>query len=132
MGQYNYRSNGYGNVGSYQVAGIPFMTGSTEIDNGTEHRIVFPMITKSITVINTAAPDLRVSFASKDADGQTMDGLHFISLTEAKDSITMNVRVREMYINNLHSNSGSYQVFAELTGINPQGSPKMTGSGLTD
>ena len=45
---------GLGSVGSYQVAGAPFMTGST-ITGGQEVEIKFPAVTRSITIINKDA-----------------------------------------------------------------------------
>ena len=44
------RRPGIGNVGSYQVAGTPFLTGTATISNGTEFRIDFPAVTKNIKV----------------------------------------------------------------------------------
>ena len=50
---------GLGHVGSYQVAGMPYVTGSTTMVNGQEDVIRFPSVTKSITVITRAEPDIR-------------------------------------------------------------------------
>ena len=49
---------GLRNVGSYQISGHPYVTGST-IAAGVEKKISFPYVTKSITVIasgSTADP----------------------------------------------------------------------------
>lgn len=131
MSQYNWAASpSYGNVGSYMASGFPFMTGSADIDNGVEDKIVFPFVTKSITVISRGAPDLRIHFASK-TDPTVYSGLHYVTLTETKDSITMNVRVKEMYISNADADNGSYEVFAELTGIDTNSAPAMSGSGVS-
>ena len=37
---------GIGHVGSYQVSGIPWITGSTDIDDGQEQKISFPYVAK--------------------------------------------------------------------------------------
>ena len=93
---------GLGNVGSYQVSGIPYITGSTDIDDGQEQKISFPYVAKSITVINKSAVDLRIHFNSTSSAGgaQVITGLHFVTLTDAKDSITFNVKCKEIYISN--------------------------------
>ena len=36
---------------SYQVSGIPYMTGSDALGNGTEHKHLFPLVTKKISVL---------------------------------------------------------------------------------
>ncbi len=123
---------GIASVGSYQVAGSPWMTGSLNIPANQQDVIEFPGVTKSITIINRAAPDLRVHFAHSGS-GNVMDGVHYISLTEQRDSITLNVKTNVMYISNMDgSSAGHYEVFAELTGISPTQMFTLTGSGITD
>ena len=58
-------STGLHNAGSYQVAGAPYITGSTSINNGDEDRIQFPNVTKSVTV-----------YALSSSDGSGVD-VHF-------------------------------------------------------
>ena len=72
--------SGLGSVGSYQVAGTPYMTGST-IAAGDEEIITFPNVTRSITIINKDAEndDIRVHFASTGS-ANTLGGLHYITL----------------------------------------------------
>tara|TARA_R110002124_G_scaffold116941_3_gene273741 strand:- start:595 stop:1008 length:414 start_codon:yes stop_codon:yes gene_type:complete len=132
----NYSSGIYGpgisSVGSYQVAGTPWMTGSANIPANQEDIINFPGVTKSITIINRAAPDLLVHFAATGS-GNVIDGVHYISLTEQRDSITLNVKTNVMFISNVDgTDAGHYEVFAELTGINPAQMFTLTGSGITE
>ena len=125
---------GLGHVGSYQVSGIPWITGSTDIDNGQEHKISFPYVAKSVTIINKSAVDLRIHFNSTSSDGgaQVVTGLHFITLTEDRDSISFNVKCKEIYISNGSGDAnGSYEVVAELTSIETTNMYALTGSGLT-
>ena len=44
---------GLGSVGSYQVSGVPWVTGSITLAAGATDKLVFPTVAKSITVINT-------------------------------------------------------------------------------
>jgi len=135
--QFKYTA-GLNNVGSYQVSGYPYVTGST-ISADTEDKISFSTISKSITVIgsssdgNSMDPPLRVAFNSSSA-GRVQDGKHYIEIDE-DDSFTFDVRCKEIYIScSAGVSNGGYQVFAELTGIPIQRMPDgfLTGSGLTD
>ena len=138
MTKYYQQIPGLGSVGSYQVSGYPYITGSTSLPDGMEHNIRFPGITKSVTVMNRLsgsgeAPDIRIHFAATGS-GNVVDGNHYIVLTANKDSLTMNVKCRELYISRDDGASGdaSYTVFAEITGINPDEMFALTGSGITE
>jgi hypothetical protein len=122
---------GISNVGSYQVSGKPYLTGSSDIDNNVQNKIEFPYIAKSVTVINKSAVDLRVHFADK-SEAKVFNGLHYITLTENRDSVTINVKCKEIYITSQGAN-GAYEVVAELTSIETgeMGSEYMKGAGLT-
>ena len=74
-------SPGLRNVGSYQVSGHPFITGSTNLDNGKVHMVEFPFVAKTFTVINTSSnsgEDIRVHFQSGSGAGSpvTAPGEH--------------------------------------------------------
>tara|TARA_R100000008_G_scaffold67238_1_gene44298 strand:+ start:697 stop:1104 length:408 start_codon:yes stop_codon:yes gene_type:complete len=122
---------GIGNVGSYQVSGYPYVTGSIRLNDGEEDKISFPRVAKSVTVINRANPDLRVHFTTLTGN-DTIAGKHFISLPGSGDAVTFNIKCREIYISNgSGANAGAYEVFAEITGIETNQMPALTGSGLT-
>jgi hypothetical protein len=121
---------GIGHVGSYQVSGKPFVTGSTALLNGAQAQIDFPSVARSVTVINDSTTDIRISFTDKDR-GNTHLGKHYIKLTETRDSMTMNVKCKQIFI---YADGGlaQFTVFAELTHI-PSGSMyDLTGSGITE
>ena len=140
---------GLHHVGSYQVSGYPFVTGSTVTAGGPsngEVRVEFPTVANNLTVINTSTPGLRVYFnaltASNGAngagaypDGAPIDGLHFITLEDKKDSVTFGVKCKEVFIaltSSAAGPGGAFQCWAELTGIASQEMFILTGSGLTD
>lgn len=131
--RYSYPRPGLYNVGSYQAAGRAWMTGSTDIDDGEEDEIRFPRVTKSITVISRSSVDLRVHFASTATGvGHVVNGYHYITLTESRDAMTMNVRCDRLYISNASgADDGAYEVFAELTNISSGEMHELTGSGIT-
>ena len=55
-------SAGLGNVGSYQVSGIPFVTGAINATSAT--KVSFPYVTRWIEVVNySATTDVRVGFS---------------------------------------------------------------------
>ena len=124
---------GLHNVGSYQAAGHPFITGSA-IANGVEHKISFPMVAKSVTVIASGTIDdaLRVHFQSTASGvGHAVAGHHYIALDTEGDSITFNVKCKEIYLSS-GGGGGGYELFAELTNIPTDRMFDLTGSGVTD
>ena len=117
---------GIHNVGSYQISGWPWITGSV-ISNGATRKISFPMVTKSITIIasgtvrgvndgSVMTADLRIhcaptsSAGGSSANGGVLDtgiqprsnkvlsGHHYISLYGHGDSFSSNVKCKEIYI----------------------------------
>jgi hypothetical protein len=128
---YQHQRSGLGSVGSYQVAGTPFMTGST-ITAGEEIEIKFPTVTRSITIINkdAANDDIRVHFQSKDA-ARTIAGVHYITLADQNSSLTMNIKCNSVYLS-APGSAATFEMFAELTGINPQNMFPLTGSGIDE
>ena len=145
--KYRYRQ-GLGNAAAYQVSGHPYITGSTSLDNNRQVQILFPQVAKSVTVINRADVELWVHFndanlhASSDSDDPASDhnynenvfnGKHYISLDNKKDSVTFDVKCKEIYITNTSGQAaGAFQVLAELTSVHPNDMYALTGSGLTD
>ena len=145
----NVYSVGLRSVGSYQVSGTPWVTGSASLATGKGVRYSFPNVSKSLTVINTGTVDLRLHFQSGSELNISSDGgagtaigtigdcdvqskLHFISVPANNGSVTMDVKCKEFYISNHAGGSaGSFEVFAELTNV-PTGSMyALTGSGVT-
>ncbi len=130
-----YYTAGLRSVGCYQVAGTPYITGSTTIENGEEVRVQFPKVTKSVTVHALSSSDgtgVDVHFNSLTS-GRVLDGVHYKRLSHM-ESFTFNVKCKEVYVSNPASGTEplSFTVVAELTTI-PTGSMfVLTGSGLTD
>ena len=140
MATHNYKA-GIGSVGSYQVSGVPWITGSGAdgIATNTEDKISFPTVAKSVMVMlhDGDNDNLHVHFNSSGSNGNVYDGNHYFILKDNRDSITFNVKCKEIYISNPPvSNGGSglssgYIVVAELTGIDNNEMFNLTGSGLT-
>jgi hypothetical protein len=127
---------GIGSVGSYQVSGVPWITGSDNgLAGGSEDKISFPSVAKAVTVINTDAEskDIHVHFNSKTGT-DVSGGLHYVPLDAKNNSFTFQMKCKEIYISSPTWGAGgaaSYTVIAELTGISPSEMFNLTGSGLT-
>ena len=133
---YEYRA-GLQNVGSYQVGGTPYLTGAT-VDpanpNLGEVKISFPNVTKNVLVVNTTGSvPLRVHFNSAAAPGNVISGHHYFTLQTIKDSVTFNHKCKEVYISlETAGSTGSFELVADLTGIQAHEMFALTGAGLTD
>lgn len=132
----NYPLPGLFNTNSYLSSGIPYVTGSTlpsgsfGVNNG-ELRIQFPLVTRAVTIINTTSTDIRIHFNSMSS-GNVIGGHHYVTLTDTKDSITFNMKLKEIYISLTTSSvNGGFELVAELTNIPASEMFTLTGSGLT-
>jgi hypothetical protein len=123
---------GLRNVGSYQISGHPYVTGSL-LATDQEYRVEFPFVAKSVTVIASGSnSSIRIHFNSSSA-GNVMSGKHYISLNSAEDSVTFNHKCKEIYITSVAGGGDQgFELFASLTGITTGHMYDLTGSGLTD
>jgi len=125
-------SVGLHNVGSYQVSGIPYITGSNALASGAEDQLVFPMVARNITVVNHSTGSIRVHFNSSTS-GDVIGGFHYVELDSDEDSISMSVKCKEIFVSGVGGGSArEYRVIAELTQIPVGRMYALTGSGLTD
>jgi hypothetical protein len=130
---------GLSNVGSYQVSGIPYLTGSVLLSasfatNNSQIKVEFPKVTKSVLIINTTGSNtpLRVHYNSLDG-GNVESGKHFVTLPSNRDSIKLEHKCKEIYISlETAAADGAFELVADLTGIDPKEMLILTGSGLTD
>ena len=118
MATFQYKGQGLRSVGAYQVAGHPFITGSTNLDTAKVHMVEFPYVSRSFTVINNntnSGEDIRVHFqsgsgvaamtkagdtgaATIDTDDDVIAGLHFVTVPAGYASVTFNVKCARFYI----------------------------------
>mgnify|MGYP003129593396 CR=1 FL=1 len=146
MSEYRNRV-GLRNVGSYQISGHPFISGST-IGANKCHLIEFPYVARSITVINTGTSnDIRLHFQSGSSTtaitvpgssgeqtiistSDVIEKKHFISVPSSDGSVTLDVRTKNVYLSSV--GGSTYEIFAELTSIPTQNMYHLTGSGITE
>ena len=135
----NYRV-GLNNVGSYQVAGTPYITGSDYHAEGEEMVYNFPMVTNHIRVSNFSNEDgnrgpeeVRVHFNSTGSSGgAVVAGMHYQILSGSIREVEMNVKCKRIYISAPDTGvNRKYRIVASLTQIPVERMYALTGSGLT-
>jgi hypothetical protein len=110
---------GLHNVGSYQVSGIPFATGSVDCPQAVEIR--FPGVTKWVTVANHGSASVKVGFSAYGLRGSEEAGslphnrfLRIPPHTSGSSCVqTFDVKVTSIWL----SGSNSVDVMAGLTSI---------------
>lgn len=113
MAEFQYKA-GLGNVGNYQVSGIPYVTGVVApIVSGTPLEISFPSVTKFIIIKNVVSGShaLRVGFS---ANG--VQGTNYFTL-QKDESISVDLKITKLYLIGDSANTVDTQVIAGLTGI---------------
>jgi hypothetical protein len=112
----NYRYDiGIGNVGSYQVAGRPFVTGGIDATHQTYHTrggysLDFPYVTRWVTVANhDTNRDLKIAFSKNGLAGTNW----FRIGSGSNQSVRLELKVQELWF----TGSDSFDVIAGLTGI---------------
>ncbi len=101
-------------VSEYQVAGFPFVTGSTQTDTSV-HEIKFPTMTQWIAVSNTSNAALTFGFTEFGVDNK-----NFYTLNATTDSPKFDIRTKSIFVKTGGSDK-AYAVMAGLTAI-PTGS----------
>tara|TARA_R100000008_G_C3529769_1_gene138613 strand:+ start:333 stop:767 length:435 start_codon:yes stop_codon:yes gene_type:complete len=130
---------GLRNVGSFQVSGVPYISGSNAHAKNTERQFNFPTVTKSIKVACVTrdgaglCPELRIHFNKNGGSSpDVVSGMHDFILSGSVREATLNVKCTELFIS--APNAGidrTYRVYAELTQIPAERMFALTGSGLT-
>jgi len=124
MSTFNYGAPGLGHVGSYQVSGKPFATGSitAPASGSTTVKVKFPSVTRWVKVIaitGSAATHLRIGFS----DNGVKNGNYFRILAgnnfnhETVSPERMEMKVSELYFMGDDTATVEFDVVAGLTGI---------------
>lgn len=146
-------SVGLRNVGSYQISGEPWISGSGA-GFGTAHagnkvkRYQFPFVTREVTVdfeqdgaggmdcvwvhfVSGSDHDFSVvgDLVTKDATSDVFLGKHFVVVS---GSFTIKAKLKEIYVTTPGANAAEYHVIADLTNIPTKRMYPLTGSGHTD
>lgn len=109
-GQWYQPAAGLGSVGSYQISGIPFATGSLSVSNAAVTTVEFPSVSKFVVVKNLSSNSLRVGFSENG-----VNGTNYFVLTN-NESFAADLRVTKLFLRG-DSSSTTATVIAGLTGI---------------
>ncbi len=110
MAHFSYNA-GLGNVGSYQVAGTPFVTGNIDPAHGTgPQSIQFQRVTNWIKVYNPAGQDLKVAFSN---NGLKADRSNYFTMP-ANTTQVFEVKVTQLF---LTGGASGVSVMAGLTSL---------------
>jgi hypothetical protein len=138
----NVYSSGIRNVGSFQVSGRPFITGSfvgsdaslNVIPQNEQIWVDFPKATKTLTVWNldgfSPKGVLRVTFADTGSMTNYPANGCYYELAE-NESITLNVKCKKVFLSAV-SGIVQWKLFAGLTGIEASQMYDLTGSGISE
>lgn len=124
MSEFQYKA-GLHNVGSYQVSGIPYVTGALSIPANTAAplEIVFPSVTQTIHIHNNdTAVGLKVGFSVNGVSGSSAKNYWLVephtSSGKNNDYIQLRVKTDRIYLQSVGAAiSNAVYVAAELTGI---------------
>ena len=118
MPNFGYKA-GLQNVGSYQVSGRPYATGSVDALSPAQSApvaIQFPKVTRWVVVANDGSTDVRVGFSSNGVSGSSPAiAYENYFLTVPANTITapLELKLTELWL----SGSNSVSVMAGLTYI---------------
>lgn len=104
-------SAGLNNVGSFQVSGIPFVSGG--ISATTIKSVSFPYVTRWIYVVNNGTGDLKVGFSQNGVQGSRYFTVQAAAAGKDTTTIRLEVKATELWF----SGSTSVDIVAGLTNI---------------
>lgn len=113
-------SVGINSVGSYQVSGFPFVTGSVNCTTAT--KIEFPKVTRWVKIQNADSSPCKIGFSEAGVDG----GTNYFTLVDGDETDVLELKLSEIWI----SGSADINVLAGLTNIQSNQLKNLTGVGI--
>lgn len=118
----HFYSVGLNHVGSYQVSGYPFVSGTLDCSTATD--VQFPYVTRWVKVQNNdTLNDCRVGFSQTG-----VEGTNFFILPKESQTECLELRVSEIWI----SGSSNISVIAGITNIPAVRMGQLTGPGIDE
>lgn len=116
MSTFTYSKPGIGNVGSYQVSGIPFVTSSiAPVLDTTATILNLPRVTKHVIIKNTNSTEvgLRVSFNNQSV----VDNSNYVLLAKG-ESFSAELKTTDIHLmSDSYTETVSFSVVASMTSI---------------
>ena len=110
MSSFKYTA-GLNNVGSYQVSGIPFASGS--IDATTATKVEFPYVSRWFYIKNNGTTDVKLGFSQNGVENSNYVTIHHTHTNQLDGHSAF---LNKSYRNRL-SGSSDIDIVAGLTGI---------------
>tara|TARA_R110002020_G_scaffold185401_1_gene382981 strand:+ start:40 stop:513 length:474 start_codon:yes stop_codon:yes gene_type:complete len=146
MAIFNEYTPGLGSVGNYQVAGTPWLTASIIGPSGSSvvvglndstYKVNFPYVTKEVTIVNLGSGEICCHLANDLGVFGDAGGGHAFTIPPSGTApgsplskATFDMKTKEIYISNKHSQIGIFQVYASVTRIDRLRMFELTGSGI--
>ena len=112
---------GLWSVGSYQVAGKPFLTSSTAPASGsTPLKITFPFVTKKIVLINnqqTSNEDMRLAMSARGVRDEVSNYFMVHAEKDGNGYLELDIKCTEIHLMSDGSHTADFSVYAALTSI---------------
>ena len=120
---------GPNSVPSYQLSGVPYLTGSTNGSEGiTAKQFSFPQVTRFVTFSvaeETTGKALKVGFAEEGVKAMSSAPKHFFIIPQGQ-VVTLDVRCKSVFVTT--SGSVAWSLCAGLTPILAHSFPTLSGS----
>lgn len=125
------RSPGLSSVGSYLMAGKPYISGCSLVA-GEEKPFHFPNVTKKIFILPTGEnPNINLTVASTSSKGSVVSGQHYLTIPQ--NGLEIDIMCTKVFVHTANPAAvGSCQIYASLTGINVDNMFHLTGSGIDE
>ena len=121
----NHPVQGEGYVSAYQISATPYVTSST-VTLGSTRELVFPQITRFITLKNTSATSNVISVAFTQAGLTPAKSNYFV--LSGSDSFSGELRTDRIFISGSAGASSTFTLVAGLTFIQSKMLTPITGS----
>lgn len=108
----NIYTAGLNNVGSYQVSGMPFASGSINATNAV--KIDFPYVTRWVYIKNNGSDDVKVGFSQNGVENSNFITIHHTHTNQLDGhSPIFELKLTELWL----SGSSDVDVIAGLTNL---------------
>lgn len=137
----NWPQAGAGDVASYQMSAVPYVTSSNGAEvSTTPIRLKFPNATRFLVVRETAGQDLRIGFSAKGVAGEgasvsgsqpsagVADHRNYFVVKANETTPRLEVRCKELFFRRDGGTDAGFTVVAGLTPITANNFPPLTGS----